>query len=79
MTTSLEATLADLVAIPSATHNPTACRESIMYVQKRLLAHGLHITGELDSSHPWILATTNNTKTPVNLAFDNRPKPAATD
>lgn len=64
MTTSLEATLADLVAIPSATHSPTACRESIIYVQKRLAAHGLHIVSELDCSHPWMMATTKNTKEP---------------
>ncbi len=61
--TSLESTLADLVAIPSVT-NHVACRDAIEYVQKRLSAHGLHIIGDLDSHHPWMMATTKNTKEP---------------
>lgn len=64
MPTSLEEILADLVAIPSISTNHTACRDSIMYVQKRLLAHGLHVSGDLTSDRPWIFATTRLTKKP---------------
>lgn len=67
MTTSLEKTLAELVAIPSATHDITACNEAIAYVRRRLSAHGLHIITSDDESRPWLFASTQATKTPAVL------------
>lgn len=64
MQSSLESTLAQLVAIPSVSGTPAACHAVIEYVRGRLEASGLFITSDTDRDSPWLIATTQNTKEP---------------
>ena len=65
MQTSLEATLAQLIAIPSVTENTAACSEVIEFVKQELASHDLFITeSPQDTDRPWVYATTQHTRTP---------------
>lgn len=79
MHTELETTLSQLISIPSVSSNPEACREIITFVGDQLAPYGLSITTNLETPHPWLLATTKATKEPdVLLAahLDVVPAPA---
>lgn len=67
MQTELETTLSQLVSIPSVSSNPAVCREIITFVQDQLAPHSLHMTSDLDTPHPWLIATTQPTKEPEIL------------
>jgi acetylornithine deacetylase/succinyl-diaminopimelate desuccinylase-like protein len=60
----LEETLAKLVAIPSVSGDPEACRAIITHVRDQLAPYDLFIRGDLESNHPWFIATTQDTTTP---------------
>jgi len=65
MQQKLETTLADLVAIPSTSDNTEECEKAIDYAYQRLLPLGLHIERDTyNTKSPWLLATTQGTKTP---------------
>lgn len=65
MQTSLETTLAKLVAIPSVSEDAAACFEVIALVRNELAPLGLHIIeSKPEESHPWFFATTKPTLTP---------------
>jgi succinyl-diaminopimelate desuccinylase len=63
----LEATLEKLVAIPSVTSDTIACHEILDFVRSELEPFGLFIERHTDTPNPWLIATTQNTKTPVIL------------
>lgn len=68
MPTSLEATLAELIAILSVTHNLAECRQAIEYIRRQLEPFGLHITVHNDENvHPWLFASTRVTQEPEIL------------
>lgn len=67
MQDKLEDTLAKLVAIRSVSDDQEACRQVIEYVRDELEPLGLHITAEMDKPHPWLVATTQATKSPKIL------------
>lgn len=67
MDAQLEKTLAELVMIPSESMKRAACRAIIEYALERLQPLGMHITAELDVQHPWMIATTQPTKSPKIL------------
>lgn len=67
MQEQLENTLARLIAIPSESMDNVACREIIEYVRSELEPLGVHIGGDASSQHPWLIATTQPTKTPKIL------------
>lgn len=67
MQQQLEDTLAKLIAIPSASANTDACREIAEFVRGELEPLGLHITADIHSQHPWVMATTLATKAPKTL------------
>lgn len=78
--TDLETTLAQLVSIPSISSNPAACREIIEFTRDQLAHYGLFITSELSTPHPWVIATTKDTKEPdILLAAHLDVVPAATE
>jgi acetylornithine deacetylase/succinyl-diaminopimelate desuccinylase-like protein len=64
MQTQLEATLAKLISIPSVSKDTLACNEILAYVRDELKTLGLFIEEKTDTPHPWLIATTQNTKTP---------------
>jgi succinyl-diaminopimelate desuccinylase len=65
MQTSLETTLAKLVAIPSVTEDSAACFEIIEFVRKEVEPLGLHITtSPAGTPRPWFFATTQQTLEP---------------
>lgn len=65
MQTSLETTLANLIAIPSVSENTAACLEIITFVKSEVAALGLHIIeSSPDAGRPWFIATTKQTLTP---------------
>lgn len=61
---NLEATLAKLVSIPSVTSNSAACHEVLEFVRTELADLGLFIYSDTNRTNPWMVATTQNTKTP---------------
>lgn len=63
MQTKLEITLAKLVSIPSVTHDSVTCHEIIDFVRRELEPLGLFITQDLSTPSPWLIATTQDTKT----------------
>lgn len=68
MQTSLETTLAKLVAIPSVTEDSAACFEIIEFVRKEVESLGLHITASQPGTiRPWFFATTQHTLEPDAL------------
>lgn len=65
MQTSLETTLAELIAFPSVTKNADACLEVLEYARKQLAPLDLHITAsDSSATSPWFFATTQKTLTP---------------
>ena len=64
MNTSLEATLAKLIAIRSVSADAEACREVIRFVHDEIKSLGLYIQNDLTSSSPWLVATTKDTRSP---------------
>lgn len=64
MQANLEATLATLVAIPSVSDDPVACQAIMEVVHETLKTYGLFIQADLTAPNPWLIATTQNTKTP---------------
>lgn len=62
--TDLEITLAQLVAIPSVSNNYEECKKVIEYVTNALKPFDLFIHHSQDNANPWMIATTQNTKTP---------------
>lgn len=67
MQEKIEATLKKLVAIPSVSNDPAACREVIEFVRSEFEPLGLHIASDMDAKNPWLIATTQPTKTPTTL------------
>lgn len=67
MQDELEATLAKLIAIPSESADQAACKEIIEFVRAGLEPLGLHISADVESQHPWLIATTQATKSPKIL------------
>ncbi len=64
MQSHLEATLAKLIAIRSVSDNADACHEVLEYVRSEIEHLGLFLTSEITTPHPWLLATTQDTKEP---------------
>lgn len=65
MQTSLETTLAELIAVPSVSGNIAACSEIIALVKSEVAKLGLHlIESQPGVAHPWFIATTQKTLTP---------------
>ena len=69
MQENLETTLASLVAMPSVTRDSFACRTIVDFVHEELKAYDLFIQPHLDTQNPWLIATTQNTKTPDILFY----------
>lgn len=67
MQDKLEATLADLIAFRSESEDFLACQQITEYVYEQLKPLGLHIVGDINCQHPWLLATTQRTKSPKIL------------
>lgn len=67
MQEQLETTLAKLIAIPSESADKDSCQEIIEFVRGSLEPLGLHITADVESQHPWLIATTQATKSPKIL------------
>lgn len=69
MQSNLEATLAQLIAIPSVTTTAAACHEIIEYVRTQIAPYGFSIISDTDRDTPWLLATaTTNLEPPILLA-----------
>ncbi len=64
MQQNLETILTKLVSIPSVTANSSACHEILAYVQSEMANLGLTIYSVTDTPNPWLIATTQDTKTP---------------
>jgi succinyl-diaminopimelate desuccinylase len=64
MYTDLEATLAKLISFPSITSDTMACHAIFTYVHNEVKGHDLHITSEANATHPWLIATTQDTQKP---------------
>lgn len=64
MQTNLENYLEALVRIPSVTENAEGCQAVIEYVKEALAPYNLHITEVRNTPNPWLIATTQPTKTP---------------
>jgi succinyl-diaminopimelate desuccinylase len=79
MQQKLENTLEKLIAIPSVSTDTLACREIIEQMSAELTALDLFVETHMDTLHPWLLATTKETRTPdILLAahLDVVPAPA---
>lgn len=64
MQENLETTLAKLVFIPSTTLASDACHEVLEFVKDEIESLGLFIHSDTTIANPWLLATTQDTKTP---------------
>jgi succinyl-diaminopimelate desuccinylase len=64
MYNSLETILAKLVAIPSVSADSSACHDIIDFVRSEVEPYGLFIQSETNTSNPWFIATTKDTKEP---------------
>jgi succinyl-diaminopimelate desuccinylase len=69
MQESLENTLASLVAIPSVPANSSACRAIMDVVHGELKMFNLSIQTHFDTQNPWLIATTQTTRTPDILFY----------
>lgn len=69
MQSNLEATLAQLIAIPSVTTTAAACHEIIEYVRSQIAPYGFSIISDTNRDTPWLLATaTPDLEPPILLA-----------
>jgi acetylornithine deacetylase/succinyl-diaminopimelate desuccinylase-like protein len=64
MQSNIESTLAKLIAFPSTTDNPEACRDIIEHVHAQLADLGLFVTKGTYKTSPWLIATTQPTEHP---------------
>lgn len=64
MQSDLEATLDQLVSIPSVSNNTAACREILEFIAGQLESHHLFISSDMERENPWLIATTQDTKEP---------------
>lgn len=69
MQENLENTLASLVAIPSAPNDSFACHAVMNFVHDELKTYNLTIEDHFDTTRPWLVATTQVTKTPDILFY----------
>lgn len=64
MQQQLETTLAKLVSYPSESNNAAVCRQLIAFIRNELEPLGLYMTMDLNTPHPWLVATTQPTQKP---------------
>lgn len=67
MQETLERTLASLIAIPSESHNTEACHSIIEFVRNELEPLGLFMTAVMERDNPYLIATTQHTRSPKIL------------
>jgi acetylornithine deacetylase/succinyl-diaminopimelate desuccinylase-like protein len=80
MQANIESTLATLVSIPSLSEDSAACHEILNFVLDEIKTYDLFIQSDFEQANPWLLATTQNTKTPHILLcahLDVIPAPSA--
>lgn len=64
MQQQLETTLAQLVAVASVSTSAESCHEAIEFVKNELAPLSLFIHSDTNLPNPWLIATTQDTKTP---------------
>lgn len=62
MQANIENYLEELLRIPSVTENAEGCQAAIEYVKEKLAPYELHVTENRNTPNPWLIATTQPTK-----------------
>jgi len=62
MQANIENYLEELLRIPSVTENAEGCQAAIEYVKEKLAPYELYVTENRNTPNPWLIATTQPTK-----------------